>query len=236
MNKGIMYVMSTVVDGLIKVGITKTENYEQRMYILEHNGYCNVTGLKRQFAIEVDEYTKKENLFKNLFERSRVADTELYSLDLEQVIQLLSSFEGTQIFPKGETKQEVFEKAADAVDSGELPDGIYTFSSTVKAGNGKEEVHGTLLIENGKLKVLKGAKFSSENKISDGGYREKRDSLIGKLENGILIEDCECTSVSMAVTIICGRNRNGWNEWKDPNGNLINTYRNKQLCSDENFK
>ena len=56
------------------------------------------------------EYAKKENLFKNLFERSRVADTELYSLDLEQVIQLLSSFEGTQIFPKGETKQEVFEK------------------------------------------------------------------------------------------------------------------------------
>lgn len=60
MNKGIMYVMSTVVDGLIKVGITKTENYEQRMYILEHNGYCNVTGLKRQFAIEVDEYAKKK--------------------------------------------------------------------------------------------------------------------------------------------------------------------------------
>ena len=236
MNKGIMYVMSTVVDGLIKVGITKTENYEQRMYHLEHNGYCNVTGLKRQFAIEVDEYAKKESLFKNLFERSRVADTELYSLDLEQVIQLLSSFEGTQIYPKNETKQEAFEKAADAVDSGDLPNGVYTFSSTVKTDKGKEQVKGTLLIENGKLKVLKGAKVSSDNRISDGGYHEKRDSLNGIIVDGILSEDCECTSVSMAVSIICGRNRNGWNEWKDASGNLINTYRNKHLYSDENNK
>ena len=111
MDKGILYVMSTFVTGLVKVGKTGLGSYEQRMYNLEHNGYCNVTGLKRIFAIEVDEYSKKENLFKSLFQKSRVADTELYSLDLEQVVQLLSSFEGKQIYPKDKSKEQVFDKA-----------------------------------------------------------------------------------------------------------------------------
>lgn len=110
MDRGILYVMSTVVNWLVKVGKTGLGLYEQRMYNLEHNGYCNVTGLKRVFAIEVDEYSKKI-LFKSLFQKSRVADTELYSLDLEQVVQLLSSFEGKQIYPKNTSKEQVFEIA-----------------------------------------------------------------------------------------------------------------------------
>ena len=55
MSKGIIYVMSTVVPGLIKIGQTMTTNFENRMRNLEHNGYSNVTGLKRVFAIEVDD-------------------------------------------------------------------------------------------------------------------------------------------------------------------------------------
>ena len=125
-DKGILYVMSTVVDGLIKVGKTGSDSFEQRMYNLEHNGYCNVTGLKRKFAIEVDDYSNKENLFKKLFQRSRVADTELYSLDINQVIQLLSSFEGKKIYPQDESKEDIFEQATDAAESSSLPDGMYT--------------------------------------------------------------------------------------------------------------
>ena len=51
MAKGVIYVMTTVVPGLIKIGKTRTENYESRMYQLERNGYFNVVGLKRKFAI-----------------------------------------------------------------------------------------------------------------------------------------------------------------------------------------
>lgn len=109
-EKGILYVMTTVVDGLVKVGKTDSDNFERRMYNLEHNGYCNVTGLKREFAIEVNGYSEKEDLFKKLFQRSRVANTELYSLDLNQVIQLLSSFEGKKYIQKMKVRKKCFNK------------------------------------------------------------------------------------------------------------------------------
>ena len=44
---GIIYVMSTVVPGLIKIGKTGSDNFESRMYTLERHGYTNVVGLKR---------------------------------------------------------------------------------------------------------------------------------------------------------------------------------------------
>lgn len=60
MPKGIIYMMTTVVPGLVKIGKTGCENFESRMYGLERNGYSNVVGLKRHFAIEVDDYDEKE--------------------------------------------------------------------------------------------------------------------------------------------------------------------------------
>lgn len=61
MKKGIIYLMATAVSGLIKIGKTGTGSYEERMRNLEKNGYCNVAGLKRFFAIELDDYEDKEN-------------------------------------------------------------------------------------------------------------------------------------------------------------------------------
>ena len=97
MAKGIIYVMTTVVPGLIKIGKTGTENYESRMYQLERNGYFNVVGLKRKFAIEVEEYDEKEKLLDEIFAKSNVQGSELFSLDAELVVQLLSSFAGRTV-------------------------------------------------------------------------------------------------------------------------------------------
>ncbi|MBO7432961.1 MAG: GIY-YIG nuclease family protein [Salinivirgaceae bacterium] len=117
MERGIIYIMSTAVEGLIKIG--KTDNFEQRMGYLEKHGYCNVTGLKRQFAIEVDNYSKKEDLLKNIFIKSRLGrNSELFSIDLNLAKQLLSAFEGTIIFPK-ESKEELFEEATTAFKNAE---------------------------------------------------------------------------------------------------------------------
>lgn len=51
MAKGIIYLMETIVPGLVKIGKTGSNNFEQRMYTLEHNGYANVVGLKRRYAV-----------------------------------------------------------------------------------------------------------------------------------------------------------------------------------------
>lgn len=107
--------METVVPGLIKTGKTGLDNFEQRMYSLERNGYNNVVGLKRRFAIEVENYDEKERLLDNLFDKSKLQNSELFALDIDMVIELLSSFEGKQIFPKDETKEKVFKNAAKTV-------------------------------------------------------------------------------------------------------------------------
>lgn len=115
-DKGIIYLMSSVVTGLIKIGKTNSDGFEKRMWSLEHNGYCNVTGLKREFAIEVDNYDEKEQLLHTIFAKSRVADSELFALDINLVKQLLTSFEGTMIYPKNEVKAEVFEDATEKIE------------------------------------------------------------------------------------------------------------------------
>lgn len=70
MSKGVIYVMTSVVDGLIKIGKTQTKQFDNRMYHLESNGYKNVTGLKKTFAIEVEDYDEKEALLHRIFDKS----------------------------------------------------------------------------------------------------------------------------------------------------------------------
>ena len=118
MSRGIIYVMETVVPGLVKIGKTGTDNFDSRMYNLERNGYNNITGLKRRFAIAVNDYAEKETLLHSLFDRSRLQNSELFALDLELVIQLLSSFEGEQIYPKNETKEDSFKNATEDLKDG----------------------------------------------------------------------------------------------------------------------
>lgn len=48
MRRGIIYVMTTIVPGLIKIGKTGLDNFESRMYQLESNGYRNVVVLQRR--------------------------------------------------------------------------------------------------------------------------------------------------------------------------------------------
>ena len=115
MSKGVIYVMTTVIPGLIKIGKAGIDNYENRMYTLENNGYRNTTGLKRVFAIEVDDYDEKEKLLHTIFEKSQVSDTELFALDVDIAIQLLSSFEGTQIYPVDKSKNVMFDSATESI-------------------------------------------------------------------------------------------------------------------------
>lgn len=106
--------MTTAVSGLIKIGKTGTNSYKERMRFLEGNGYRNVVGLKRFFAIELEDYSDKEKLLHEVFSRSRVGESELFSLDEELVQQLLLSFEGRVVYPEHVTKEQEFDVVTEA--------------------------------------------------------------------------------------------------------------------------
>lgn len=116
--KGIVYIMTTAVSGLVKIGQTGTNNYQERMRNLEANGYYNVSGLKRFFAIELEDYTDKENLLKEIFNKHRVGDSELFALDYDLVRQLLLSFDGKVIYPKDVNKEKEFDEVSQAREQG----------------------------------------------------------------------------------------------------------------------
>ncbi len=216
--------MTTVVPGLIKIGKTTEENFESRMYNLEHNGYSNVVGLKRHFAIEVEDYDEKENLLDDIFSKSRVPNTELFALDIDLVVQLLSSFDGVQIYPLSESKEEVFQKATKErkvkANWEKIPDGKYHLSAT-KKGFGKIEA--TMRVEDGAFIVEKGSTCAP---VKSGWMPEVRKGAI--IKDGILQEDVVCNSPSTAGWIAMGQSNNGWAIWKDEDEQPIDIYRKGQ--------
>ena len=227
MSKGIIYIMTTAVPGLIKIGKTGSANFEQRMYNLEHDGYRNVTALKRSFAIEVDDYDEKEAMLHTIFEKSRVSDTELFALDVNIVTQLLSSFDGVVVFPKTETKSEVFDSAVDNAKGKLLPNGTYTFQRKKKSDN--KTIKATAVIDYGRWTLLKGSILGI---TEDAGVSQKARTLRMSMpidNNGVLLEDTELgeCSPSFAGAIVMNQSNNGWDDWKDKDGKPVDIYRKK---------
>lgn len=226
-EKGIIYIMSTAVNGLVKIGQTKTVQYNERMRILESNGYRNVTGLKREYAIEVSEYKNKEKMLHEIFSKSRISDTELFALDKDIVLQLLSSFDGKVIFPVNENKEEIFENATENVESKLIPNGIYYFEKQKKSDNRTVKV--SAKVDNGKWTILKGSIIGiKEDKGVSQKARMTRENIKFN-DQGKLLEDFElgqCTP-SFAGAVIMNQSINGWTDWHDKNGNQLDIYRKK---------
>lgn len=224
--KGIIYIMTTAVPGLIKIG--STSNFEQRMYDLEHDGYQNVTALKRSFAIEVDEYIEKEFMLQNIFEKSRLPNTELFALDVNIATQLLSSFDGKVIFPKTETKDGIFVDATDNTEGEKIPDGTYTFQRKKMSNN--KVVRATAVINNGRWTLKKGSVLG----IVEGvGVSQKAKSVRATMpldSNGKLLDDFElgACSPSHAGIVVMNQSDNGWIDWKNAEGQPVDIYRKKK--------
>ncbi len=106
--------MTTAVSGLVKIGKTGTKNYQERMRFLEANGYYNVTGLRRYFAIELEDYEDKESLLHEIFNKHQVGDSELFALDEDLVKQLLLSFDGKIIYPENIDKEKEFDEVSES--------------------------------------------------------------------------------------------------------------------------
>ncbi len=230
MARGIIYCMTTIVPGLIKIGKTGVNNFEQRMYSLEHNGYAQVVGLKRKFAIEVDDYDEKESLLHDIFSKSNLPNTELFALDIDLVVQLLSSFDGKQVFPESITKEEAFNAAtAEREETAYLnsskrftvPDGEYFLNDKDKVYG---IVHARMKVENGQFIVLKGSECLPYEK--EGMPKARKDAVI---ENGILQEDVPCASPSTAGWVCLGYSNNGWKIWKTEDNEPIDIFRKTEI-------
>ena len=225
MAKGIIYIMTTVVPGLIKIGKTGLNNFDQRMYNLEHNGYSNVTALKRHFAIEVDGYDEKEALLHTIFAKSRVGDTELFAVDVNVCTQLLSSFDGIVVFPKNETKDEIFDVATDNSKSKLIPNGEYTFHKKKKSDN--KTVSAKARINNGKWTLLKGSVLGLTEDVGVSMRAKQVRADLPLDSKGMLLEDVELgdCSPSHVGTVVMNQSNNGWTDWKDKDGNPVDVYR-----------
>lgn len=221
--------MSTVVPGLIEIGKTGSESFENRMYSLEHNGCSNVVGLQRQFAIEVEEYDEKETLLDDIFSKSRVPGTELFALDINIVIQLLSSFEGKQVYPEVKTKEQSFDEATAKrhvkEDWALVPDGTYYLKRKIKR-NSNKPVEATMIVKEGKFIIPKGTKLSltEVGKLADNIRSIRHSNLV---KDYITQEDVSFMAPSAASDFVIGGPSNGWVNWKNKDGDLIDIYRNK---------
>nr|WP_216662459.1 DUF4357 domain-containing protein [Adlercreutzia sp. ZJ473] len=221
--------MSTVVPGLVKIGKTQTKAFESRMYQLERNGYNNIAGLKREFAIEVENYDEKESLLDDIFSRSRVYNSELFAIDVDLVIQLLSSFEGVQVFPpiQRESKEETFAKATaerkEHVNAQLIPDGIYCMARKLKKDGGKE-LKAEMVVEEGRFIIKKGQRISlAEGAGLASSVRAARCANVDV--HGIVISDVVFDSPSTAGSFIIGASCNGWVTWKTKEGTFIDSLR-----------
>lgn len=112
--------MTTAVSGLVKIGKTGVDSYQERMRFLESNGYYNVAGLKRFFAIELEDYSDKESLLHEIFVKHQVGSSELFAIEQDMVRQLLLSFEGKIIYPEKVNKEMEFDKVTSARKQGAL--------------------------------------------------------------------------------------------------------------------
>ena len=160
--------MTTAVSGLIKIGQTGTDQYRERMRNLEANGYYNVAGLKRFFAIELEDYAEKETLLHDIFNKHQVGESELFALDQELIRQLLLSFEGKIIYPENVDQEKEFDEVARARKQG----GLFSF---YKKG-----------LKNGDVIVFKDdetivAKIIGEREVEYGGQIWKLSPLTYKL-------------------------------------------------------
>lgn len=102
MSKGYVYIMTSVVDGIIKIG--RSENWKNRCAGLEENGYKNMNGLKTYFVIKVDNMEDVENTMHNIFKENCVINskgiaTELFACDKDRAKNALSKM-GEQVYPE----------------------------------------------------------------------------------------------------------------------------------------
>ena len=111
-GKGFVYIMTTAVNGIIKIGQSKdwTVRCQEQ---LEENGYKNMNGLKTFFVVSVPDMDEYESTMHDIFRESRVISrkdngkdtaTELFAVDKNRAKRVLEKM-GIEVFPVDRRKE-----------------------------------------------------------------------------------------------------------------------------------
>lgn len=230
-TKGIVYIMSSGIDGLVKIGKCRTSQLKVRKRHLESNGYRNVPNLKLEFAIEVEDYSRKEKLLHSLFDKYHVGDAELFAVDVNLAKALFSSLEGTIKYPDDapseKLKTDALKEVAEIIDAKRIPDGKYTLE---KERNSGKKIKAIAEINDNSWTILKGSVLETEIGTGVSKKVEKARVDINMDSSGKLLKDCplgECAP-SFAASVVMFGSSNGWKDWKDKHGNDLDSYRQKE--------
>jgi len=109
-----------------------------------------------------------------------------------------------------------------------IPDGTYTLKSRKKKADGRV-VSATAVVKDGKWTILKGAVLGI---MEQQGVTPRAKEMRKKMKidaQGKLLEDADLgkSSPSFAGCVVLNQSCNGWTNWLDSNGILIDTYRTK---------
>ena len=140
----------------------------------------------------------------------------------------ISSFDGIIVYPKSETKEEIFSESSEKIKSKLIPDETYTLKR--KKTSEDKIISATAIIKNGSWTLLKGS-ILAINENAGGAKKAKtfRASLDID-ENGKLLEDIalgECTP-SFASSVVMNQGTNSWTDWKNKDGQSIEIYKRKK--------
>ena len=128
--------MTTIVPGLIKIGSTKdAEEFKTRMRLLENNGYKNVTGLKRYYAVQVEDYKEQEQEMFESYKPGRVGTTELFAADIGVVAKHMSRLKGKKVYPEDISEDEVLTEAEDSIGVYKISDGVNIVAVSKRLGH-----------------------------------------------------------------------------------------------------
>ena len=98
MAKGYVYIMTSAIDGLIKIGKSKDGNRRCKDE-LESNGYKNINALKTYYVVECEDYDEVESIMHDIFRESRVSNIEAFAVDKDRAKRVLSRM-GEQVYPE----------------------------------------------------------------------------------------------------------------------------------------
>ncbi len=153
---------------------------------------------------------------------SPVPGSELFALDVNLVVQLLSSLDGTKVYPKDESKEDAFDQATE--QRGQAPTGRAsptaptTWTRTSRACTGASAT----MVGSGGSFVVKAGSVCLTDPSDKWRPEAKKTALI---ENGVLRHDVTCRAPSTAGWVVLDRSNNGWKVWRAEDGRYLDSLR-----------